>query len=337
EVARALAETVGVKVADFSNAALLATPEKMKLAPDSDLSPKLKVPKTWKRDGLPLEKTHVLKVRRARPANALSILELDKWFIPGEEKCQIKYGLEGDGKCADKVQLDVFGSNYCECTDWGKGLGTYGAATDLVDEPVFAKDLAAQAEERKDYEMPDAGWKGEATATKGLLSRKTGTAANRHINVAFSPYTAHFRYWKADGDKKARLILQPFWPQWEETETKPAVTPTVEATQIKLSWTNAAKADRGVVLITDKNGQRVHLAALADDKLAAGPQEVTWDKKYRPDATNSKFGREYLDDNDNKPYTYQISTFVRQPKVDSLKIKWKIKDSGGKLERGLLQ
>jgi flagellar hook assembly protein FlgD len=339
EVVRALAETVGVKlVADMKLDdwdTKLGDPEKIKLAPDADLAPKLKLPKPFKKDALALNKTHTLKLKPAStPANAVSIPALDKWFIPKEEACEIKYRLEGEQKYADKVQLDVYGSKYCECTDWNKGLGTYGSPDDLIETPIFKLELNDQAAERQEYELKDAkAWKGLANTDKGILSRKTGTATERYINVAFSPYTAHLRYYKADGDKKAQLILEAFWPQFEETKTEQTVT-VVHATK-KASWSNAAKADRGAILIKDKDGQRVHLEALPEPKLAAGNQEFTWNGNYREDALNSKFGNIYIDE--DKDYKATITTLVRKPQDDSLKIKWEFKHTGGKLERGLLQ
>jgi hypothetical protein len=277
---------------------------------------------------------------------AISVDKLDKWFIPKQEKCDIKYSLEGLKECADKVQLDVFGSNYCECTDWNKGLGTYGDPAGLADEPIYTKELPDQAEERNDCELPGDGWKGEATTTQGILGRKTGTAAARHINVAFSPYTVHFRHWKADGDNTARLVLKPFWPQWEEAKTEPAATPTVEATRVKIRWTNAAQADYGVIEITDATGQRVHLEVLGDDKLTAGNKEVVWNKQYRDDAANGKFERTWIDDSAEPiplkkllfksfPYAYKVTTFKLTPKAESLKVTWEIKNTT-KLEQGRL-
>jgi flagellar hook assembly protein FlgD len=346
EVRRALRETVGVKTSDLGKIGLAGSPENLELKPDADLAPKIRIPKAWKKDSLTLEKTTVVDVKRTRPANAVAIIELDKWFIPEKEKCAFEYGLEGEGDRADKVQLDVFGSNYCECTDWKEGLGVYSDPTKMVDEPVYTLDLATQNEERTDYELPgDDGWKGEVTTTKGILGNKTGTATKRFINVAFSPYTAHLRYWKADGDKKARIILDPFWPILEETPAKPTVTPTVEAGKVTLAWKNVKVFDYGVVEVTDAAGQRVFWAELPKEKLADGDQTFDWDKKYNAAARNGKMGQEYLDDsgpgNDgllflSAPYVYVVNMFRYKAKAESLKIKWEIKETT-KLERGYLE
>lgn len=335
EVARALAETVGVRLADYVS--LAATPEKIKLAPDAELSPKLRLPKPWKKDSLPIEKTHTVKLKPApKPATAVGITALDKWFIPKEEECEVKYRLEGDGECADKVQLDVFGSNYCECTNWSKGLGTYGSPADLIETPVFRLALNDQAAERQGYALTGGkAWKGQSNADKGLLSRKTGGAAERFINVAFSPYTAHFRYYKNDGDKKARLMLEPFWPQFEETKAETTDANVDHGGAKKAVWSNAAEAQRGAVVFKDKNGRPVHFARLDAAKLAAGNQELAWDGSYSRGAVNSKFGTAYIDDDKN--YSATVTTVMLKLKADSLKVKWELKNTGGKLERGLLE
>jgi flagellar hook assembly protein FlgD len=337
ELVRALVETIGVATGDLSKIGLLASPELMPLLPDADLPAKLKIPVPLKKKDLPVEKTHKLKLKAIHAATAVSILDLDRWFIPQHEACTVEYGLEGDAVCADKVVLDVFGSNYCECTDWNKGNGTYGAPADFVDVPLFTKDLAAQAEERHDYGLPDdAPWKGEVTATTGMLGRKTDGAAQRHVNVAFSPYTMHVRYFKAGGDKDARIVLDPFWPKWKETPT--AQTVTVDDTTKKAAWTNAADADRGALCIEDKNGQSVCLADLTGDLLKAGAREFTWDGAYRPGAMNSRFGAVMLADakSDDKPYKATITTFKRELETTPMKVSWKVKKAS-KLTRGIVQ
>src|SRR3954451_25113584 len=60
EVLRALSETVGVKVADLSTVGAVTNPEKLKLVPDADLNPTLRIPKLWKKENLDLEKTHTV-------------------------------------------------------------------------------------------------------------------------------------------------------------------------------------------------------------------------------------------------------------------------------------
>jgi len=333
EVVRALVETIGVATGDLARADFQSAPELMPLAPDADLPGKLKIPVLLKKDKLAVEKTHKLKLKAIRAAMAVSILELDRWFIPQHETCNVRYGLEGDVECGDKVLLDVFGSNYCECTDWNKGNGTFGAPVDLVDVPLLTRDLAKQAEERRDYGLPeDAPWRGEVTATTGMLGRKTAAAANRYVNVAFSPYTVHVRYFKAGADKNARIVLDPFWPRWKETPT--AQTVAVDVATKKVSWTNAADADRGALCIEDKTGQSVCLIELTGELLKSGARELTWNAAYRPGAMNSHFGAVMLAD--DKPYQATVTTWKSEVETTPMKVGWEVKKSSN-LARGIVQ
>ncbi|GAP33843.1 hypothetical protein ABXN37_01505 [Piscinibacter sakaiensis] len=345
EVRRALCETVGVALATLADPALEGTPEQLKLQPDADLAPKLKIPKAWEKDGLSTQQTHTVNVNPLKPANAVRILELDKWFIPEQEQCAVRYELQGEGSRADKLSFEVYANQYCDATDWNRGFGSFGDPAALVDVPVTITDLASQSAERSSHGLPGDGWKGEVTTTQGMLGRKTGTAAKRHINVAFSPYTAHFRYHKADGDKTAHLVLEPFWPQWEETKSEPAATGTVEGGGVRIAWTNAAKADLGAVEVFDATGRRVHVAALSGTALDAGAQSLLWNGDYLPGLLNGRFGTRHDDDSAvldkhlvfrSAPYVYKVTTFVRKKKDDSLKVKWEVRNTG-RLAEGLLE
>lgn len=346
EVQRALCETVGVKVADLPKAGEQPKPEDLALAPDADLAPKLRIPKAWTASAMAVEKTHTVKVKPLQPASAILLTALDKWFIPDHEQCELKYALQGLAECASKLSFDVYASQYCDASAWAKGLGTYTAPAAMIDVRLNSIDLAAQASARTAYPaLPGDGWKGEVTTAHGMLGRKTGAATQRHINVAFSPYTAHLRYYKADADKNAHLVLLPFWPRWNEDKAKPATAAEAEGAGIKVSWNNAAKADGGVLEVFDNEGQRVHLAELAPAKLASGAQDQGWDKTYRDDVRNGKFSQAYLDDSGmpntevlfkSMPYVYRVTTFKRKPVADSLKIKWEVRHTA-KLEQGLLE
>lgn len=347
EVRRALCECVGVKVSDLNAVGLVASPEKLVLKPDADLAPKLRIPKAWAKDTLSLEKTVVIDVKRARPANAVDIVSLDKWFIPEAEQCEVEYELQGDAEHADNLHFEVFGNKYCDATAWKDGLGTWSDPAALIDIPIFTKHFTAPVAERQLDALPDEGWKGEANTKKGMLGRKTGTAKLRHINVAFSPYTAHFRYYKARSDDKAHLVLEPFWPHWEDVKTEPAVTPPAAGGSVKIAWTNAAKADFGAVEVLDARGQRVWHAVIPQEKLASGAQEVEWDKRYLEGEYNGKFLQEWIDDASvatltellfkSTPYVYKVTTFKYKKKDDSLKVKWELRHSAGKLDEGVLE
>ena len=325
--------------------------------PDCKLYPvansSILIPMVWKATDakdLQLDQLHTIKLTRQRPATAISITKLDRWFIPGLETCALEYQLEGLKACADQVVLEVYGSNYSKCTDWNKGLGKYESRTKF---PVFTK-AGNEAAERGLFSVPD--WKGETTTHHGILNAEHH---KRVINVAFSPYTVHLRYFKAKADEAARIDLQPFWLRWDDTTTTPPVTPHFDETPARFGWKNNAAQDWGVIEVTDATGQRVHLAMLEEAKLAKGAQEVTWNKHYRPDAMNGKFTREYIDDTASVtsppppppppaptppydlvlfkscPYTVKITTGKRTLVADSAKVKWEIKHTT-KLKRGLL-
>jgi len=349
EVSRALIECIGCSQVN-------ADPQKSTLAPPTGETREILIPKPWTSAELgaelPPDKMHVFKLRLIKPANAIGITKLDRWFIPGVQECDISYQLEGLKESADTVVLQVYGSQYCECSDWNKGLGKY---TVLADTPVFEKADGNGADERQPYpieiEGPDpadatkkkkGGWKGQVSTAKGILGVKAA-GTDRFVNVAFSPYTVHLRYYKDAGDKDARIELLPFWPQWDEDKTPlaPSGADVVETpAKITVKWSNAAKADRGVLLVTDKAGQLVYAAALPAAKLAKGAQDVDWDRKYRGDAWNSQLTQEYI--NDDKPYSYQVITAVRKLKrpaaagdPDPWKIEWLVKKTD-RLVRGEL-
>ena len=90
EVLRALIELVGC------NEVNEAQPAKSKLnVARGSGGGKILLPKVWKKSGLAYEKVHKLVVKKQLPATAISITSLDKWFLPGDETCDIGYTLEG--------------------------------------------------------------------------------------------------------------------------------------------------------------------------------------------------------------------------------------------------
>jgi hypothetical protein len=336
EVNRALSECIGCSQ-------IKEDPGKTVLAPLKNETPEILIPKPWAsveldaKDELAQDRLHVLQLKVLRPANAISITKLDKWFIPAAEDCNIQYRLEGLKLCADKVELAVYGSNYCECTDWNKGLGTYSP---LPDTPIFEQAEGNPAEERKPGAIlvPDADtkkkgrWKGQASAGHGILGVKPARKI-RHINVAFSPYTVLLRYYKDKADKKAALVLLPFWPQWQEAKTEKPSTGTDAGANVSIAWSNPAKAERGGLVIEDKDGQVVFAAPLPSGKLGAGNQTMVWNKQYQAGASNSRMRPNYLAA--DGPYKYRIFTFVFRPKPDSLKVEWLVKNTS-RLVRGLV-
>lgn len=333
EIQRALLETIGCSKLD-------SFPPKTVLKPAPGAPAELLVPCPWAAPA-PLEtkKVHLVHVRRTLPATAIAIRRLSPWFLPGLDECPIEYKLEGTKETADKVALEIYGSHYAKCTDLNRGAGKY---SELPDEPVFKQLVGNSAAERRSHviEVPgDAGkkaaWKGESNAAVGLLSVKSG-AEQRVVNVAFSPYTVHLRYFKKDSDKTARLVLEPFWPRWEEVTSTPAAAGADEGATIKIAWSNAAAADRGALVVTDKSGRRVHVAELPAAVLASGAQEHRWNKSYDPGLDNSELKAVYSASPLDSPYRYVITTVVRKPVADSLKVKFEVKNAK-RLERGLLQ
>ncbi len=323
EVNRALVEIIGCSEIDS------ADPSKSKLDPafgPEGGEKKIYIPELWKSEGLDVEKEHTIKVKKLAPAPAISITKLDKWFIPEIEKCEIKYALEGLKARADKVELEVYGSNYCESSDWNKGLGKFDKLH--PDTPVYKEKLHDQTDERKEYGLPQE-WKGKTNADKGLFKVKED-GKDRYVNVAFSPYTVNFRYYKAGDDKNARIILHPFWPLWEEEKTEPTVKTEVDG-QIKIKWKNAADVDDGALEIFDKNEQRVYLEPLPKVKLKKNEQDITWNKRYlghsgtryRGYAVNSVFGKEYCPDTTLEPNFNNAGNLV-----GNIRIEWKVPAAG---------
>lgn len=338
ELLRALIDSIGVKTSELAAPSIKA--HQIGLEPNSDLDTNIKIPKIWKKKGLEANTEHNLLVKRITAANAISVVALDKWFIPKIEECELEYNLEGDDDSADSLKVEVYGSNYCECNDLNEGLGSYGAPGDLIDEPLYTEDL-----DPKERSSELLKWAGQTTTTQGMLGRKTGAEAERYINVAFSPYTAHFRYWKAAADANARLILEPFWPQWTDTESTPAVTANYTGAQATFDWTNADEQECGVLEVFDNEGQRVFSKILEPAKLASGAQQLRWNKKYTNTYTNGVFKSEYIDDSAaptpaethlfvSMPYTAKITTIKKVIDANSLKVKWEIKNSNQKLARG---
>lgn len=213
----------------------------------------------------------------------------------------------------------------------------------LADTPLFEKAAGNNAQERaasailiEDPKTKKKGkWKGQVSTGSGILAVKPA-GKDRYINVAFSPYTVCLRYYKDNADKTAGLRLLPFWPLWEEKKNaqSPGGANVVDApNKVTIKWPNGAKADRGSLAVLDSNDQVVYAAAIPAGKLAAGAQQMDWDKKYRDDAWNSRMRKRFLAA--DGPYKYKVITAVSELKADSLKIEWLVKNTD-RLERGLL-
>jgi hypothetical protein len=204
EVNRALIELVGCKKVDALNA------EKSLLDPKLGTTQALHVPKSWPLPAaLAVEKTHTLKLRRRFPPPAAVLTKVDPWFIPETENCDIGWRIEGVKARADKLDLDVYASNYCKATPTADG-DFFKFAYAAVDVPILQKRAISEATERKTDTYTD--WKGESEAGDGMLKPRAGK--KRYIDVACSPYTVLLRYYKSDADKDARITIKTFWPRF---------------------------------------------------------------------------------------------------------------------------
>lgn len=363
EVLRAIIETIGVDLKDLRDKAKCDAPQTMPFKPHKNVEAKIRIPEVFTAPALATEKVHVINVKRTKPANAVAILKLDKWFIPDTEECEMQYELDGLRDTADKVRVDVFASNYCDCTDWNDGVGKY-AKGDLEKEPVYTKSgLKADANAKEDLK-----WKGDCTTKKGMLGVKLKDTDKRHINVAFSPYTVQFTYHKTDLPDKDRpqIVLRPFWPQWELEKKTPSVATGLNGTDFEVRWKNDDDQEGAAIVIEDKEEVVVFQKSISaklktrkegdkhvseierDDLLKSGDRKLLWNKKYRAGVLNGKCADEFIDDSawstdidmqrqflyQSTPYKATVTTLKPKLKPDSLKIKYKVLNSGGKLKRG---
>lgn len=357
EVVYAILETIGLELKDLLNKDLREKPQDMPFAPHKDVKAELRIPEVWKSEELDPEKTHTVKVKTLKPAVAVGVISLDKWFIPEIEECEVRYELMGLKDNADKVRMDVFGSNYCDCTDWSDGHGVYDKG-ELEKEPVYSKD-GLKADPHADETIK---WKGDCTTDKGMLSVKAKPEDARHVNVAFSPYTVQMTYHKAalpDTDRP-QIVLKPFWPSWKNKASTPSALAGMNG---EVHWKNDDDQDGGALEIEDKEGVIVFrktfnptLKAEAGKpkskldrpkELQKGDQKFKWDKKYREGVLNGKMEDVMIDDSawtadmqrqflyQSTPYKATVTTLKPELEDESLKIEWKVLNSGGKFKRGL--
>jgi hypothetical protein len=262
EVLRALREVVGVKEeAD--------DPYACKLDPTLGADGEFLLPKIWKPNGLALEKNHKVTLKKRLPAPAVSFTTLSKWFIPGDEKCDIAFHTEGIAERANKMDFEVLASNYCKATPSNQGEFVTYTFAPLADVPVFQKMLPDDAgKPRSDGSVTD--WDGESKAADGIL--KPRAPAKRLINAACSPYTVNLRYYKTlpDPSKPPRIEIESFWPSWSGS---PA-TLEPESKKIKYEIKNCGTLKYGQVIVTKKDGTVVWRRALKHDEVSAGKHTI---------------------------------------------------------------
>jgi len=308
EVNRALFECVGWA------AAVEDHPGNTILKPHADAKKKIRVPKVWKSADLAVDAVHTIQVKpHPKPPTAIRIRQLDRWFIPETESCDFAYALEGLKECADKVDFEVWASNYAKAAaadEFEFSKCTYTP----VDVPVRKEVLTRQSEERQKYSITK--WKGESNTTDGIL--KPAAGKKRYVNVACSPYTVLLRYYKADADKTARIVLEPFWPAFK-ADGKPD-----EAT-LHVGW-NVKNSNRfadgnGTLLIFDKTGEVVFRKPLSATELSekvGGPNDFLWkDGRYSPGTKqNSKAGDSAIWE--DMPYRVQIQMHTKADEANGL-------------------
>ena len=134
---------------------------------------------------------------------------MDKWFLPGDETCDIGYALEGVHDRALMVDATVYASNYAKATPANDGEFVKYTFIDIPDTPIIKKAISADAAERSSATF--STWSGESEAAAGVL--KPRGPAVRYINAASSPYTVMLRYFQEDSQKKAMLRMGSFWPR----------------------------------------------------------------------------------------------------------------------------
>ncbi len=329
EVCRALFESVGWQEVDaygidhpdapFHH----HRPQDIALEKHENTKGEILIPKPKVFDDLPQLKTHTVKVKRRLPAVAVGIGFLDKWFIPGEEECALTYRVEGSTTAADKVDVEVYGSHYCECADYKDGFASY---TELPDADVYHKrGITAEQRSYQQFRHEEGkGWRGQSNAERGILAQKHA-ADDRHINVAFSPYTVAQRYYRdatphAD-DKKARIVLAPFWPKFQ-----PDGKPETESLAIRWGIKGTTRMKRGSLIVRDGKDRVVYAAPLSEKLLEKSKLEaakdydepgnyhaIRWDGKYNyPPGTTETVAEQHM------PYRVQVHAHTDVDEPDGL-------------------
>ncbi|HYP07406.1 MAG TPA: hypothetical protein VER03_14330 [Bryobacteraceae bacterium] len=311
EVNRLLFEFIGWEKSD-------ADPGKTVLKPHANADREILLPTRWKKDAsLDLDKTHTIKVKKQPdPPVAVTIDTLSRWFIPGKEDCALNYSLEGLKKNAEKVQLDVYGSNYCTAGDWNDGFVKFNNAADLKETKLYENTEQASAPERaKGTSIKE--WKGKVTATAGALGKKNPGGGDRVLNAAFSPYTAVVRYSKDDADKTARIDLDAFWPQFDNSGNAVADSLKIRFA-IRKTGRIASTNGGGTLLVYDRNFDIVYREPISLAHLGqkdADFHEIAWNGAYSPHTKNNSAGTTKAIAAD-MPYRVQIQvhTGVNEPK-----------------------
>ena len=162
------------------------------------------------------------------------------------------------------MDFAVYGSNYCEATPAPAGdFLTYTYAS--LDIPLY--EAAALANQAERTQSTVAGWRGTSKAARGTLKPRA-PALSRPINAAHSPYTVLMRYYKNAADRKARVTLGDFWPQFNPmgVVTQPSLV---------IPWVakDCAKLQHGQLQVFDGAGQLIYWQALSGVNFTDGAHD----------------------------------------------------------------
>jgi hypothetical protein len=221
------------------------------------------VPEEWiTADGV-IDEVQEIEIYRPRPARAVSIDKLDKWFVPGPieeggEPCCLSISLEGDDEKETKLAVEIYGSHY-------GGPSAQQAAPSALYRKTWAN-LPPQS-------THNATWDGQAFVDDGLLKQVGDNP--RFVNVAFSPYTLLSRHYEDDADAEALLSLSDFWPAWAETKNERRL----DTASLRIRWmvSHCDKLAHGQLRIVDKTDTVVFRRALKKDGLNNGDHTFQWD------------------------------------------------------------
>jgi hypothetical protein len=222
---------------------------------------------------------------------------LDKWFIPGPsdkggEPCTLKYSLSQADGFSGKVAFEVYASNYCKAEMKADYSVSFAELPNQV--PIYSQEMPPdKSGAGRQFEVTD--WNGKSTAADGAL--KPGAGGERFINVAFSPYTVHFRCFSDDADKEARIDLLDFWPRWNRDSG------AVENESLKIKWKilKTPKFKAGKLTIVAKTDGEVFSKDLSEADLSEGDHEHAWDGALTSGGQLMK---------DNMPYRVQIQAWA---------------------------
>lgn len=226
-----------------------------------------------------MNQSYSFSLRTPRPARAVSIVKLDKWFAPGQESCDIKWAVEGEKHQLGKLDLEVYGSHYCyreEMPGDDPSLSTTAGLPRMVEfeapVPLFSKHYAGlKPKASKPFE-----WDGKVAPPKD--AKEGVLATDSVVNVAFSPYTLLLRHYVDSSDAQAMLQLEGFWPRWQESDSGREV----DSDSLVIRWkiSGCENLDGGQLIIVDRSDKPVFRKALnakSEEKIKSGDHSFAWD------------------------------------------------------------